>query len=75
MESDVATDTMKRQPRFTANSFRTIDDLERRLRTIVLGLLEKRMCEQDREVITDDDIRECYSEAFRELTDRCLSAK
>lgn len=66
---------MLSEPKFTPDSYRLLDSMEKRLRSKVLQLLEDRMRAEGREVITDEDVLECFQAAFGELTSRAAPTK
>lgn len=62
-------------PRFTANSYSALNQLEQRIRDRVYSLLRDRLGEQGRAVITEKDVAECFAEACRQSTEACGSPK
>jgi protein subunit release factor A len=62
--------TILSEPKFTAASSRMIDTVEQSVRTRVYNLLEDRLRTDHREVITPDDVQECFLQAMREFLDQ-----
>jgi hypothetical protein len=55
-------------PRFTSHSLRSLEGYQRRLSERILDLLGVRLSSERRELITDEDVRECMGQAMREMS-------
>jgi hypothetical protein len=63
------------QPAFTSESFEALEELEQEIRARVFNLIEDKLRSENRDVVTSNDIRECYARAVQELTEGAVPTK